>query len=516
MLRLAAALVCLLISLAPAISAQTPRVAELPEFAGPPIRRQTSINATPALRRFVDSKLIHSADPKNPATLAPAIQELTELITMEPTNSDFRLLRATLFCSAHASSKAILDDITASVSLHRPSSSASATLKDHYALKAKVELEAGQYQDSMRDMDAALKQDYGDAEDVFNDGETKASTTKQPCKWTLADFDLLETQFPHDYRPHLYRGLYLMIFHRFDLKSDYKDVLAAFERAAALDAKSPLPHYFTGELHIVGSLGGMLSVKNAECLDWVVPRTPACLALDETHREGIRSLTRAIALDPKFRPAYALRANGLLKLKEYRQAIRDYDKVLELTPVGENASGYYNDRGLAKTSLGQHEAAVLDFTQSISLNGGKVDSYAYDNRAEAYVKLHNYAKAVDDITASIKRHLSNAVFLMNIDQFRQIYPEYDTVPDEVLCEKLRALFFPQMQYADFSRQFLIEAKEYHSTVLPDLYVKRGDAYAAMKQFTKANIEYDRVSRAFPNWASVSFVEQNGKRVRNRQ
>jgi hypothetical protein len=105
---------------------------------------------------------------------------------------------------------------------------------------------------------------------------------------------------------------------------------------------------------------------------------------------------------------------------------------------------------------------------------------------------------------------------MNIDQFRRIYPEYDAVPDDALCERLRALFFPAMAYADFAKQFLIEAKEFQSTVLPDLYLKRGDAYAALKQTQKANKEYDRVSHAFPEQAAFSFVEQNGKRTRKRE
>ena len=148
--------------------------------------------------------------------------------------------------------------------------------------------------------------------------------------------------------------------------------------------------------------------------------------------------------------------------------------------------------------------------------GCKKSCGSYDNRTEAYIKLHNYTKAIEDIGTSIKQHLSFAIFLMNIDQFRHIYPEYDTVPDEVLCEKLRALFFPEMRYADFAKQFLIEAKNYESTILPELYVKRGDAYAALKQPSKANIEYDRVSRAFPEWAALSFVEKSGKRIRKKE
>jgi len=90
------------------------------------------------------------------------------------------------------------------------------------------------------------------------------------------------------------------------------------------------------------------------------------------------------------------------------------------------------------------------------------------------------------------------------------------VPDDALCEKLRAMFFPAMQYGDFAKQFLIEAKDFKSTVLPDLYLKRGDAYAALRQTQKANGEYDRVSRAFPEWAALSFVEKNGKRIRKLQ
>jgi tetratricopeptide (TPR) repeat protein len=132
------------------------------------------------------------------------------------------------------------------------------------------------------------------------------------------------------------------------------------------------------------------------------------------------------------------------------------------------------------------------------------------------MKLRNYPKAIEDFSASIQRTLSYAVFGMNIDQFRRIYPEYDSVPDDALCEKLRALFFPAMKYADFAKQFLIEAKDFKSTVLPDLYLKRGDAYAALKQTQKANREYDRVSQGFPEMASFSFVEKNGKRIRKLQ
>jgi tetratricopeptide (TPR) repeat protein len=490
------------------------QIAEPPELArepGPP-----ALPPTPASVQFVESKAISAVNPHDPKTLAPAIRDLAGLIRLEPTNSDFYLLRATLSCYIRANPTEILNDIDHSMSLHEQSkSSAYPTLREHYTLKAKIEFESSHFEDSMRDLDVAMREDYESARNVFDDGKTKPTTTAEPCVWTLSDLDALEKRFPQDYRPPLYRGIYLTFFYRFDLDSDYSTVLDALHLSAMLNPASPLPEFFIGELYSAGPLGGFMSRKNAECLDDVVPRTPQCLALDEIHRTGVRSLTRAIALDPRFEPAYALRAISFSRLKEYRQAIRDYDEVLKLTPSHEKARIAYNDRGLAKVSLGDYQSAVLDFTQSIAL-GCKELCGSYDNRAEAYTKLHNYPKAIEDLSSSINQTLSYAVFLMNVDQFRRIYPEYDSMPDDVLCEKLRALFFPAMKYADFAKQFLIEAKDFQSTVLPELYVKRGDAYASLKQTAKANIEYDRVSQAFPEWAAISFVEKNGERIRKQE
>jgi tetratricopeptide (TPR) repeat protein len=491
-------------------SAHLQHVAQPPELAGEPAPSPTPLSA--AYLRFVQSKAIASVDRNDAKTLTPAISELTELIRLEPTSSDFYLIRAQLSCYAHANAAQILSDVSRSISLHKSTSSVYPTLKDHYVLKAKVEFEDGHLEESMQDLDAAIRQDYEDAQDVFNDGNTEPTTTTERCIWTQADLGALEQRFPQDYRPPLYRGLYLSFFYRFHLEADYSVVLDAFHRAATLNPASALPEFYMGALYSTGALGGVISVKNAECLDWVVPRTSKCLALDEVHRSAIRSLTKAIALDPKFGPAYALRAIAFTNLKEYRQAVRDYDKVMELTPEPEAARIAYNDRGLAKVALAEYRSAIQDFTKSIAI-GCKALCGSYENRADAYIKLHEYAKAIDDINAAIKQKLSSAVFLMNIDQFRRIYPEYDAAPDDVLCERLRSLFFPAMKYADFAKEFLIDAKSFNSPILPDLYLKRGDAYAAMKQSRKANAEYDRVSHGFTESAAYAFTEKNGRRIR---
>jgi hypothetical protein len=69
---------------------------------------------------------------------------------------------------------------------------------------------------------------------------------------------------------------------------------------------------------------------------------------------------------------------------------------------------------------------------------------------------------------------------------------------------------------DYSKEFLVNAKEVDDFVLPELFLKRGDAYADMGDLVRANREYDRVSAGYPKWAVNEFTIHNGKRIRVRQ
>ena len=216
-------------------------------------------------------------------------------------------------------------------------------------------------------------------------------------------------------------------------------------------------------------------------------------------------------MDPTFAPAYELRATALSELKQSRQAVRDYNKAVELNLK----ANIYNDRALAKMDLHDYEGAIADYTKRLA-RGCTGLSQTYENRANVYLKIHDYPHAINDIGRQIAVFLDELIFGFNIEQFRRVYPEYDDMADDVLCEKIRSLFMPQMNYATFSKNFLFEAKPLDDFVLSELYLKRGDAYADMGDMAKANREYDRVSNGFPKWAEHSFSIRNGKRVRIRE
>jgi len=442
------------------------------------------------------------------------LRDVTSFIQKDPTDPDFYFLRASVSCLVNGDKNAILNDVVMSIKLFAPDKTyVYDSLRDHYALKAKAEFSLGRYQDAMTDLDASIQVDYSNAEQVFNDGNVKPNQpTATPCAWTQTDLNTLARLFPKDYRPSVYLGLYLLQFSHYSLETDYQPIMKAFEHAAELNPSAAQPLYFSAKPYIVGGIGGLLSKASAKCIDDVVPRTKDCLALDDIHRTGVRFLTRAIAADATFSPAYHLRAEALFQLRESRQTIRDYNKTLELNPK----ANIYNDRALAEMDLHEYQAAILDYTKAVARGCNTSTCLTYENRANAYLKIHDYQHAISDISQAIKNFLSDLIFAFNIEQFRRIYPEYDDMSDNVLCEKLRALFLPQMTYADYSKQFLVDAKEVDDFVLPELFLKRGDAYADMGDALKANPEYDRVSRGYPKWAENAFTLRNGKRVRVRQ
>jgi tetratricopeptide (TPR) repeat protein len=484
------------------------------ELSGPP---KKLVVLTPTKRAFFQSSATKQLDSKDQKVLASVVREITSFIQQDPTDTDFYFLRATVSCQISGSDKeAMLNDVATSIKLWKPSDdNVYDSLRDHYSLKAKSEFLLGRYADAMSDIDAGIRIDYARAEQVFNNGNVKPDEpTAMPCMWSHADVNAMVRLFPKDYRTSLYLGLYLLEFARFSLDADYQPIINAFEHAAELNASSAVPSYFSAEPYVVGGIGGWMSKGSSTCIDDVVPRTKSCLALDEMHRTGVRFLTRAIAADPTFEPAYAMRGLAHYLLRENRQAVRDYTKALELDPKAK----LYGDRGLAEVDLKEYQAAILDYTEAIAQGCHGSLCPNYENRANVYLTVHDYPHAISDISHAIRNFFAGTIFGFNIDQFRRIYPEYDGVADDVLSEKLRVLFNPQMSYAVYSKQFLVDAKEVDDFVLPELFLKRGDAYADMGDMTRANREYDRVSAGYPKWAEndFTFTMRNGKRVRTRQ
>ena len=112
--------------------------------------------------------------------------------------------------------------------------------------------------------------------------------------------------------------------------------------------------------------------------------------------------------------------------KEYRSAIVDFTKALQLSPDG---SGSYQQRGFAKHMLGNLQGALEDYNQSIKISPNYF--WTYYLRARARLGVGDKSGAVVDygqvIQLSPKRpdaHLERGVIYYNAGNKQAAYSDY--------------------------------------------------------------------------------------------
>lgn len=363
---------------------------------------------------------------------------------------------------------------------------------DILALRAKIQFEVGHYTQALDDLESAIREKLDNPDSVFGARGTKPEiSNNNRCVWTMGNLDVLAQKFPRDYRVPLLRGLYISFFVTYD-ENLYPEATRELQRAALLNPRSPLPQFFVGALYVKQSF-------------WSKTAWTSKARWNEALWKAIAADTKAIQLDPTFVHAYSMRASSYEQLKEYPNAIADYDKVLELDKDNTIA---FADRGLAKLESGQYSAATLDLGEAIKRQVGKGETtntlwMSYDYRGDAYRKMGMYQDAIENYSNAIKHQLANLTFLITLKQFRGVYPEYVGISDQALVRKLNALFWPQYDYETMSKQ-LLEPKDFEWAIsgINDLYEKRGDAYLGNGDFRHGVSDFQRILKGIPNLAET--------------
>ncbi len=115
------------------------------------------------------------------------------------------------------------------------------------------------------------------------------------------------------------------------------------------------------------------------------------------YMQAISDFDRAIEIDPEYSAAYYNRSLAYGKLGNYKQAIADCDRAIGINP--EYADAYYT-RGLAYSKLGNYTQAISDFDRAIGINPEYAD--AYHNRGLADGKLGEHWQAISDFDRAIE------------------------------------------------------------------------------------------------------------------
>lgn len=112
--------------------------------------------------------------------------------------------------------------------------------------------------------------------------------------------------------------------------------------------------------------------------------------------EAILNYDRAIELDPKDSKLYFWRGSMKEKLKQYEDAIDDFNKMVEI-----DGSAYSHEvRGRVLFELKRYREAIDDFSRMIELIPD--DPFGYCQRGEAKYELGQYQEAIDDFNTALQ------------------------------------------------------------------------------------------------------------------
>ena len=168
------------------------------------------------------------------------------------------------------------------------------------------------------------------------------------------------------------------------------------------------------------------------------------LAVERSYEEALAAYARSIELNPGLIQAYKKRASLLSVLGRYEEALLDVDRTMELAPddtrliafrggilwsMGrvEDAlaamdraisaeesppAGYFNNRALMLSDIGEYEKALADIDRTIELNDGVLLPGYQDTRAYIYLSMGELEQALADYQALLDGDLRFAQALL--------------------------------------------------------------------------------------------------------
>jgi tetratricopeptide (TPR) repeat protein len=460
-------------------------VTEPPELTGEP---KPTAKPTAAQREFYE--IVTAISDKDKPKTEAALPRLDKFIQQHAEYSDAFLMRATINVCVLGSRDytSALRDINKAISTHSLPNGQSLDdeLTDRYSFRGKLNMLMGKQQQALNDLVAAMNIDLSSS--IFQISGTKPERVTKPCEWNLADLDTLVNAFPNDYLPVMLRGLYYEFFTTFNTDGKYySEAAREFEQAATLNPHSALPQYLIGCLHAKASIWTMAAAKSEEAQRQIIANS-------------IQAYTKAIQADPTFAPAYYSRAGAYFRLNRFDEAIADYNRFIELDP---NNASAYSDLGAAYLQSKRYSLAIRSLNEAIRRKqpDGEYLENSYELRADAYAKLGDYTDAIADYSAAIRIYFGKETMLYSLKQVRSLYPEYDNVPDDVFVRKLHDLFWPTLDYLSFKHDMVTTNGTAVSTMLHDLYEKRGDAYLSAGELRRGALDFKRIFDAMPIWAS---------------
>ena len=188
----------------------------------------------------------------------------------------------------------------------------------------------------------------------------------------------------------------------------FSEALIDIDSSFSIDTSNKKINYYYGKIYLLKKeYKKAIQYTNKAIIN--NPRDAAAYDQRAIANMGLEHFTNAIVddniaikIDSLKQIFYTNRGFAKLKLKEYEEAIKDFNNSLRLEP---NQKAYAN-RGSAYSQLNQHQSAISDYTKSLEINPD--DSEVLYYRGISYRTIKKMEEACSDLKRSRKLGYNNA------------------------------------------------------------------------------------------------------------
>ncbi len=234
------------------------------------------------------------------------------------------------------------------------------------------------------------------------------------------------------------------------------------------------------------------------------------------YEEAIEDFDEAIKLDPEYADAYNNRGNLKASLKQYEEAIEDFNKAIKLDPEYE----YYFKRGNLKDSLKQYEEAIEDFDEAIKLDPECAE--AYNDRGKSKFGLKQYKEAIEDFNKAIKLDPEYAGAYNNRGNLKAILKQYKEAIEDFnkaikLDPKYAVTYYNRGNLKANLKRYKEAIKDFNKAIKLDpeyaeAYNNRGNSKVNLKEFKEAIEDYDEAIRLSNDGDEVNTRAKTNKGI----
>lgn len=338
--------------------------------------------------------------------------------------------------------------------------------------KGMAELDAGQPQQAIKQLDRAIKLDSGNARAFQQRGNAYYDSGN--LEQAIADYSQAIQLNPSYVDAYLNRGL------AYQELNNLPKAIQDFSEVIELQPQDADAYYQRGLAYLMQE-DYPAAIRDYDQVIRLQPEAAEAYRARGTAQiqagklpQGMADYTEAIRLDSDNAAAYYDRGRARFHLGDYEGALSDYNQVIELEP--ENGDAYGN-RCSAQINIFEHEAAIEDCTKAIEL---KPNAVAYNNRCVAYLGLSEPDQAVADCTKAIELVSNNGKAYGNRGSAYVALEEYDKA------------------IADYTKAIDISPSD------AEAYSNRASAYTELEEYDQAIADYAQAIRLKPDHAGAYY------------